>query len=186
MSTPPPPAPRGTSTGRMVAIGVGVIFGVILLAAVGLGIAGYLFATRVNITTDRDEKGREAVSVETPFGRLRVDTGRPVDPDQMGIPIYPGATQVPGDVMNASVDLDLDFADKSLRVAAAELETPDPIDQVIEFYRDEAADFTFAQKSSGKVEFIWREGDLRKVVGIREHGGKTRISLASVGHPEAH
>ncbi len=189
MSSPPAPvAPRsGRPTGRLVAIVVGVIFGVVLLCAAALAAVGYYLASRVEVTTTRDEQGQErTVRINTPFGRLRVDTDRPVDPKLLGIPVYPGATPVvEGERMHARVDLDLDFADTSLRVRVAEVETADPFEQVVDFYREEAVDFIFTKKSRGRVEFIWQQGKLKKVVGIRERGGKTRISLASVGEAEA-
>lgn len=173
-------------TGRLVFIVVGVIFGVAALCVGGLLVAGYFFASKVNFTTVHDEQGREqAFKIETPLGRLRVDTRGHVDPHKLGIPLYPGATAATVDMTAARVDLDLDFADKSLRVMATELETPDPFDKVVAFYHEQAADFTFTQKGSEKAEFIWRQSGLKKIVGIRERGGKTRISLASIGEPEA-
>lgn len=188
VSPPPPPVapqPSGPSAGRLVAIVVGVIFGIALLAMVGLGVVSYIIASKVHITTLQDDRGREKTfRVETPFGRLRVDRGEQVDPKLLNIPIYPGATAVGGGYRDARVDLDLDFADKYLRVVTVEMETLDPAEKVIAFYREHAPDFVFREKH-GKAEFTWRQGEFRKAVGIRERHGKTLISLANVGEPEA-
>ena len=188
MSSPAVPQPprSGPPTGRLVAIVIGAVFGIVFLTIGALAVTAYLVATKVHVTSVEDPQGRpKSVRIETPFGRLRVDTQEKLDPVKLGIPIYPGAVVVQGEHHGASVDVDIDFANESLRVVAAELETPDPFDKVVEFYHDEAVDFVFSKKSSGKVEFVWQQGKLKKVAAIRERGGKTRISLASIGEPEA-
>ena len=176
-----PPMP----TGRLVAIVVGVIFVIAFLTIGGLAVAGYVFAKRIHVTETRDEQGREkTLQVETPLGRLRVDQGDRVDPKLLNIPLYPGAVALEPR-HGARVDVDLDFADKRLRVLAVEMETPDEVEKVIEFYREAAADFVFSKKDHGRVQFRWEHGNLQKIVGIVEKGGKTRISLAHIGEPEA-
>jgi len=174
----------GPPTGRLVAVVVGVILMIGILTVGGLAVAGYFFASKVKVSTVRDAEGREkTVRVETPFGRFRLDQEH-VDPKRLEIPLYPGAVIREND-SGARVDLDVDFADKKFRVLAVELETVDPAEKVIEFYREAAADFVFSRKKEGKVEFRWERGGLQKVVGIVEKEGKTRISLANIGEPEA-
>jgi hypothetical protein len=174
----------GPPTGRLVAVVVGVILTIGILTVGGLVVTGYIFASRVSVSTVRDAEGHEkAVRVETPLGRFRLDQ-EPIDPKRLDIPLYPGAVVRSND-SGGRVDLDLDFADKKFRVLAVELETVDSAEQVIQFYREAAADFVFSQKKDGKVEFRWERGGLNKVVGIVEKEGKTRISLANIGEPEA-
>ena len=182
----PNPPPPQASTGRLVAIVVGVVVGVVLLTIAGLAITAFIFARKVTVSTVRDEQGREkTVKVDTPFGRLRVEKQADVDAKLLGIPIYPGAVQLKGDMTGARVDLDLDFADKYVRVLAVKMETTDPFDKVVDFYKEEAADFVFTRKRAGEVEFKWEQGRLKKVVGIVEKRGKTQIGLANIGEPEA-
>ena len=186
MSSTPVTPPAEASTGRLVAIVVGVVVGIILLTIAGLAVAGYYFASKVRVTEGRDQLGREkSFRVETPFGRVRVEKQEQVDPKSLGIPIYPGAAMVKGEGGGARVDLDLDFADKYVRVVAVKMETSDSFDKVVEFYRDEATDFIFSQKGHDNVEFRWEHGQLKKLVVITERGGRTRISLAKIGEPEA-
>ena len=182
----PVPAPQpGSSTTRLVVIVLCVIFGIGLLTVAGLVVAGYVFASRVSVSTVRDEQGREkTVKIDTPLGRLRVEKQRDIDPKLLGVPIYPGATVLKDDV-GARVDLDLDFADKSVRVLVVKMETEDPFQKVVDFYRDEAADFVFVEKKNGGAEFRWEHGKLKKIVAVSERRGKTRISLANIGEPEA-
>ena len=182
----PNPPPSEAPTGRLVAIVVGVVMGVVLLTIAGLMITAFIFARKVTVSTVRDEQGRErTVKVDTPFGRLRVEKQADVDAKLLGIPIYPGAVQVKGDMTGARVDLDLDFADKYVRVLAVKMETTDPFDQVVDFYKEEAPDFVFTLKKHGQAEFKWEQGRLKKVVGIVEKRGKTQIGLANIGEPEA-
>ncbi|HYM09094.1 MAG TPA: hypothetical protein VEU62_00100 [Bryobacterales bacterium] len=182
---PPPSAPPPASTGRLIAIVIAVVLGIGLLTAAGLLMVGLRFASQVHVTQRRDgQDGEESVKVDTPFGRLRVQKQRDVDPKLLGIPLYPGAV-VANDDSSARVDLDLDFADKSLRVLAVQMETPDSFDQVVDFYRQEAADFTFTHKSGREAQFLLQHGRSKKVIAITEKNGRTRISLANIGEPEA-
>ncbi len=175
--------PSRQPTGRLVAVVVGVILAIGILTVAGLVIAGYVFASRVNVSTVRDEKGREkTVRVDTPLGRLQLDQNE-VDPRRLDIPLYPGAVVRQGEGGARAVDLGFD--DKRLRLLAVEMETSDPADKVIAFYKEAAADFVFSAKKDNRVEFRWERGGLRKVVGIVEKEGKTRISLANIGEPEA-
>jgi len=182
----PRPPRSGPPTGRLVAVVVGVIFAIGLLTCACVLVMGYLFASRVRVSTVEDDQGRErSLRVDTPLGRLRVEKNASVDPKLLGIPIYPGAVPVESGAKSARIELDLDFADKYLRVMAVELETPDPIEKVINFYREETADFLISHRSDGRVEFRWQQGRLKKVVGIQEKSRKTRIALANIGEPEA-
>ena len=189
--TPMPPQPgsspptSGPSTGRLVAIVAAVIAGVFLLVAAGLFLVGYRFASKVRISSAPDGQRDGTVRIETPLGNLRVQKQAQVDPKLLGIPLYPGAVAVKGEGMGAQVDLDLDFADKSLRVAAVQMETGDSMDKVVAFYRQEASDYSFNQKPGEAAEFHWSEGPRKKIVAIRERGGKTNIALANIGEPEA-
>lgn len=187
VSPPTPPTQPGAPSGggRIVAIVLAVVFGIMLLTVGGLVVVCYIFASKVSVTASRDQFGRgKTIRVETPFGRLRVEKQEDVDPRLLGIPIYPGATVMKGETGGARVDLDLDFADKYVRVLAVKMETSDPFDKVVEFYRDEAADFVFSRKQE-RAEFRWEHDELKKLVVVTDRNGKTRISLAKIGEPEA-
>jgi hypothetical protein len=183
--TPAVPPPSNHSARRVVVIIAGAFLVLGLLAVAGLAVAGYYLARHVHVTTETGPGGQEeTIRVETPLGRLRVDKEENVDPELLDLPIYPGATVVPGK-SPARVDLDLEFADKYLRVMAVEMETSDPLQKVVEYYRQEAPEFAFSRKRGGGVELaLYREG-VRKVIAIVQRGDKTRIALANVGEPEA-
>ncbi|GEM_PF-996693 len=182
----PPRSSAEPSTGRLVVIAAGVLAGIVVLTLGGLGIVSYLFVSRIHVArTQRGRGGNAALRIETPLGSVRVDKQDSVDPKLLGIPLYPGAVVVPGEAGGARVDLDLDFADKSFRVAAVQMETSDPMDKVVSFYRSEASDFALRFESHGHAEFRSSRGGIKKVIGIAAQHGKTRISLANIGAPEA-
>lgn len=193
MTSTPTPAPQrgspsstpGPSTGRLVAIVAAVIASILLVMAAGLFLVGYRFASKVRISAAPDGEQDGTLRIETPVGNLRVRKQGQIDPKLLGIPLYPGAVVVRGEGMGARVDLDLDFADKSLRVAAVQMETGDPMDKVVAFYRQEAADYSFNQKPGRAAEFHWSDGSWKKIIAIAERRGKTHISLANIGEPEA-
>jgi hypothetical protein len=171
------------SAHRVVSAIVGAVLVLGLLAVGGLVFAAYYFSSRVHVTRSGTHGRDEIVRVDTPFGRVRVDKNRDMDPELLDMPLYPEA-KVVNQGHSARVDLDLDFADKQLRIMAVEMETPDAFDKVVAFYRQAAPDYSFSQKAGGKVELLWQEGGRKKVIGIVERQGKTRIALANIGEPE--
>jgi hypothetical protein len=170
------------SAHRVVAVIVGAVLVVGLLAVGGLVFAAYFFSSRVHVTKS-GTRGDETVRVETPFGRVRVDKNSEVDPETLDIPLYPEAKVVRGG-HSARVELDLDFADKALRIMAIEMETPDAFDKVVAFYRQAAPDYSFNEKAGGKVELLWQREGQKKVIGIVRRQDQTRIALANIGEPE--
>jgi hypothetical protein len=171
------------SAHRVVAVIVGAVLVVGFLVVGGLVFAAYFFSSRVHVTRTGTHGEDETVRVETPFGRVRVDKNREVDPATLDIPVYPEAKVVHGG-HNARVELDLDFADKALRIMAIEMETTDPFDKVVAFYRQAAPDFSFSEKAGGKVELLLQRGGQKKVIGIVRRQDMTRIALANIGEPE--
>src|SRR5689334_22152905 len=120
---PRPPSPEATgppSTKRLIIIVAGVIGGIFLLIAGCLVLAAFLFVSNVHVSANPGPRlsHEDGVRIETPLGSLRVQKQREIDPKLLGLPLYPGAVSVQGEGLGARVDLDLDFADKSLRVAA--------------------------------------------------------------------
>jgi hypothetical protein len=171
------------SAHRVVAVIIGAVLVVGFLVVGGLVFAAYFFSSRVHVTRTGTHGEDETVRVETPFGRVRVDKDREVDPATLDMPLYPEAKVVRGG-HSARVELDLDFADKALRIMAVEMETPDPFDKVVAFYRKAAPDYSFSEKADGKVELLSQQGGQKRVIGISQRQGYTRIALANIGEPE--
>ena len=104
-----------------------------LLAAL-IAIAG-IAGCRVNV--DKGSNGEnKKVQVDTPFGGVHVNTDT-VTASDLGLPVYPGATQVQNDDNNKSADVHLGFGECQLRVRVVSYTSPDPQDKVVAFYKQE-------------------------------------------------
>jgi len=123
--------------------------------------------------------GQKEVSINTPVGSIEVH--HDVNQDSLGLPIYPGATQVK-DKDSAAVDLGFG-GEQSVRVLAARFETSDSFERVKAFYKEhlgsEVTKFT-DQGSEGKTTFEIKTHNLEKVVALEGAGSRTLIQLVRV------
>src|SRR5580700_7988372 len=100
---------------------------IVLGTALATGIAG----CRVHV--DKDANGQEKnVQVDTPFGGVHVNTNQTSASD-LGLPVYPGASQVADDDKHKSADVHLGFGEWELRVRAVSYGTHDSEDKVTAF-----------------------------------------------------
>src|SRR5471032_1903857 len=112
-------------TMRNTTIGILTVMG----AALALGMAG----CRVHV--DKDANGKEkTVQVDTPFGGVHVNTDQTTASD-LGLPVYPGASQVTDDEKHKSADVHLGFGEWQLRVKVVSYSTPDSKEKVAAFYK---------------------------------------------------
>jgi hypothetical protein len=164
---------------------VAIVLLILLLIILVSGIAvwtGLRFLSRsVSVQVEKGGGGRKEVSIKTPIGSLEVKPE--VDEARLGLPIYPGATRVKGEDA-ATVNIDI-AGEQNVRVAAAKFETPDPLEQVRDFYRARLGNQVtriIEKSSEGNFVFEIKRGDQKKLVALKEMGGKTRIALVHVGH----
>jgi hypothetical protein len=110
------------------------------VVAVAVVIVGLLSACNIQAKHDGDDK---KVEIKTPFGELKVDTS--VDAKDTGIKVYPGATprEATGDDKH-SANVQIGNDRFGLKVAAAEYDSKDKPEKILEFYRKEL-------RSYGKV-----------------------------------
>ena len=158
---------------------------VVLIAMVAVVGAGLYIAHNVRVSaTEGDHGGR--VSVETPFGSVRVREDSRVDPKSMGVPVYPGATLDGGHHKLASVELNFgEDQSKQLAVVAGEYFTNDSFAQVRDFYRGELPHWLISHDRHGKVCLSFTEGGYKKIVVLEDTHRGTLIKLASIGEPAA-
>lgn len=156
------------------------VLAVIVVVAAGLVYAGFYLAHNVKVT--KTDRHGEQTTVETPFGTVRVRERTRLDPKQIGIPVYPGAVRRDENKL-ASFELDAGDLHKSLSVAAAEFTTPDPVEKVCDFYRQELRDWVGREKHPGSWHFEAKDGGHRRIVSVRQEDGETHIGLASIGEP---
>jgi hypothetical protein len=130
------------------------------------------------------EKGSgKRVSINTPVGSI--DVRHEVNENNLGLPIYPGATQVKD---NDSATVDLGFGGEAgVHILAAKFETSDPLESVKAFYKtrlgSEVSKFT-DHGSDGKTTFEIKDKDLEKVVALESAGRKTLIKLVRISFGE--
>jgi hypothetical protein len=150
------------------------VIGIACLVATGLYVANH---TRVIERTARGE-----TTLETPFGTVRVRDNAKLDPRHMGVPIYPGAMREDSPTL-ASFHFDFGDVHKGFAVSAAQYRTPDSIERVTDFYRDELPHWLYSQKEDGRIQLSFTKHGYKRIVAIYEDDGETRIALASVGEP---
>jgi hypothetical protein len=87
------------------------------------------------IHVDKDEKGQEKnVAIDTPFGHVHVNTDQTTVAD-LGLPAYPGATQLKDKDDHKSADVNVGFGQWEVKVKAVSFSTPDSRDKVVAFYK---------------------------------------------------
>jgi hypothetical protein len=165
----------------------GVVAGILLtvlilgvLAVAALVATGVYIARNVRVT---ERSARGETTVETPFGTVRVRDSSRLDLKHLGLPIYPGAMREEDSRKLASFNLDFGDKHAGLYVAAAEYRTPDPIDKVTAYYRQQLPHWLFSESGDCGIKLELTERGYKKIVAIHREDGETRIGLASVGEP---
>ena len=163
-----------------VLIMLAAVMALAVAAAVGVG---WFVASNVHVT-----KARGNTVVDTPFGSMRLRERARFDPEQFGVPVYPGAVGDNDSRKLASFEFDLGEEHREFSVLAAHYSTADPPGRVAEFYRERLPKWTVIEKSAtpwrrAECRFEFRGNGLRRIVVIRGHGGVTHIGLASIGEP---
>jgi len=111
---------------RIVAAALFAALTVLLLAAAfGCGV------------TVNDDKKAQKVDIQTPMGSLKVRTE--VDPKDIGLALYPGATPYSqtGDDDHGRANVNIASPVFGVKVIAAQFQTDDSSDKVLQFYRKE-------------------------------------------------
>ena len=162
--------------GALAAILWTLLVGLLIL----VGAAYYVGARWLpNIEVTRSPDGN-TIEVETPAGSIRVAPKAGLSPRHFGVPLYPGATPVEGKEKSASVQIDIQGVARDVAVTKAEYETPDSLDQVKTFYREELPHWLVTRDG-----FEFHEGGHKRIIALRREGTGTRIVLASAGEPGA-
>lgn len=181
-----------------------------LLAPVSLLLALCL-ATLGGCRIETHKNGKnDDVNIGTPFGSMQVKTDKAAAVNGLGLTVYPGAVTVHknGDDDGAA-DVNMSFGSFRLGVHALELQTGDPQDKVLAFYRKDMGRYgaVIACRGAETVgapartadglecrtdnhgnsdsELQLRAGSPRRqhVVGVKAQDGGTRIGLVALELP---
>ena len=186
MSTPatnvPPPRKEGGLPGIFAfLLGVLVVALVLIFAAIYVG--GRYLARNVNVSV-RERGEAKSVQIRTPVGEVNIQAGKGAAEERIGLPVYPGAVR---EKEGASVSVDV-AGEKGGSVLAQKYETPDPLDQVVEWYRKELGpDFSLEHEKVSRhkrehegIVFKSETEERHRIVAIGRKGNVTQIALVVV------
>ncbi len=164
VATPPPKS--GSSALKIILIIVGIFVGLGILAAGVVGYGIYRVAHAVHSAAD----GKIAMNL--PGGTFSANTTQAVGESDLGIAIYPGATQGKG-------ALHMTIAGKSM--VTANYLTADSKDQVIAFYKEKVGPNAQSMTTDNGGEFTETNGSDSIVVTVMQspnsNDGKTQITI---------
>src|SRR5688500_8709439 len=116
------------------------------LAAAVLALSG----CGVDVHTDAD--GSKTVNVASPFGAVNVNTD--VNPSKTGLPVYPGAHVKRDGDDPGSADVNISGGGLfGVKVVAAELESQDAPQAIVEFYKREMQTYGSVTECRGEIDF---------------------------------
>ncbi len=97
-------------------------------------------ACSVNVKKEKDGDDKQ-VDIKTPMGGIHVSKG--VDPQEVGIPVYPGAKlkDKDSDGDNKSANVNISGFGYGLKVVALQYESGDSPAKVVDYYKDQLAKY---------------------------------------------
>lgn len=146
-----------------------VIAAVILLGVIAIGTMTFI-GLRIARHTHVTQNGN-SVSVQGPFGTVIANSG---DVSRnLGVDIYPGARMLKSNAANVQV--------AGVNTVAAQFETDDPASKVADFYKAKFPDANVNVSNQDHYTIISTNQKNLITINIEPQGGKTLISVASVG-----
>jgi hypothetical protein len=155
------------------------------LAMVALALLAVVYIRQnVRVAAVHRERG-EDVSIELPGGRVNIRARRNLDPESMGVPIYPGARRgKDGGGATFEWSPDDGKADRMFGVSGAEYVTPDSETAVREWYQGQLPGWTLIRNGDGRrARFEIIRGSYKRFISIQPKSDGTHIGVASVGEP---
>jgi hypothetical protein len=163
-----PPPKSGSSAVKIILIIVGVIF---FLGLVVAGIVGYGIY-RVAKSVHKDANGE--ITINTPKGSISANPDQTFTASDLGIAIYPGATQGKG-------GLRMSIGSKSM--VTANFLTPDSPDKVMTFYKGLAGPNAQIMSTGSGGIITMQSGSNSVTVTVNqsasENNGETQITIVN-------
>jgi len=163
-----PPPKSGSSALKIILIILAVFVGIGIICA---GIVGYGIY-RIAHSVHKDANGN--ISVNTPKGTITANSSDTFNESDLGIEIYPGATQGKG-------GLRMTIAGKSM--VTANFLTPDSPDKVIAFYKDKAGPNAQTMTTGAGGMITMQNGSSSVTVTVSqsasENNGETQITIVN-------
>jgi hypothetical protein len=163
-----PPPKSGSSALKIILIILAVFVG---LGIIGAGIVAY-GVYRVAHSIHKDANGN--ITVSTPKGTISANSSETFTESDLGIAIYPGATQGKG-------GLRMTIAGKTM--VTANFLTPDSPDKVIAFYKDKAGPNAQVMTTGAGGMITMQNGSNSVTVTVSqsasENNGETQITIVN-------
>jgi len=179
----PPAPPQPPRSGNIVAIALLVLALIVLVSGIAVWTGLKFLSNNLHMQVVEKGGGKKEVSINTPVGSI--DVRHDVNENNLGLPIYPGATRVK-DQDSATVDLGFG-GEAGVHILAAKFETSDSLESVKAFYKaqlgSEVSKFT-DHGSDGKTTFEIKDKGLEKVVALESARRKTLIKLVRMSFGE--
>jgi hypothetical protein len=163
----------------------------ILAACVAAFAMLWLAGCSIHEQKSSDNKDKK-VEISTPFGGLKVNTD--VNVADTGLPVYPGARQVPRDEHDSSsANVNISVGGFALRVVAVKFESDDAPDKVLSFYRDKVKSYgakgQYVECHGLDIEvnggsFKSDDDDEAKELSCGKHQGKGDSTELKAGTPD--
>ncbi len=164
-----PPPKSGSSAVKIILIIVGIFVGLGMIVA---GIVAY-GVYRVAHSIHKDANGN--ITVTTPKGTITANSSGTFTAADLGIAIYPGATQ-------GKAGLRMNIASKSM--VTANFLTPDSPDKVMAFYKDKAGPNaqTVTIGDGGTISIQNGANSITVTVtqSANEHDGQTQFTIVNI------
>jgi len=189
-SSPPPSEPSRKPLDKHIVWAALLVIVFIIASGIFMVWFGLRLLSRgVHVQVTESSPTRKVVTVKTPVGDFKIAKEQNVSDFQLGLPVYPGATRVKNPQDDNSVSLAFNLPDQiNLRIAVAKFDTPDPLEKVRQFYKQQLGGEVTSlaeTQSSGKTVFEIKYGEQKKVVSLRPQDGGTRIDLVRIFHGRA-
>jgi hypothetical protein len=133
--------------------------------------------------TETQTKYGKALHVHTPLGTVDSEPQVKLDPRLAKLPVYPGAMRK--EAATAQTVTRMDFNHGVLQEFSSDYWTPDPVDEVWQFYRRELPDWPRNLDESQGKELIHPEPDGVRLIRLTRQTDRTLIEICikPVGYP---
>ena len=147
-------------------------------------VAGVVVTKSVRVRTAEGVSGKD-ISIDTPGGHLNIRARDRMNPEVVGIPVYPGAWRANG-AGGASFEWNSSDGDrKDLSIVGGEYRTNDSAREVLAFYRKQLPSLMIVSEKNHATELEYKDGGIKRIISISDHDGETRIGVASIGGRES-
>lgn len=145
-------------------------------------VALWAIAKSSTITETQSTAGK-AVHLHTPIGTIDSEPQDRLDTRLAKLPVYPGAMRE--NPASAQILTQMDFNHAVLQEVSSDYWTPDPIEEVWEFYRRHLPDWPRNLDESRGRELIHPEPDGVRLIRVTRRNDRTilEICIKPVGYP---